>query len=165
MHFPVNAGLIFLMAKLTNDRYLVDTLSVVPCNQNSSPSGPLLKGTDGQPIPSWGYIQKTAQFQSKLFTSSFLQATVAGHILGVDFLRKFKVTVAQPNTVCLHCCCLACPLFAFSSPVNLAIFVQLPVVATSSQPPAISVHEVRTPEMKSSSFNFLENQSLSVSKG
>ncbi len=53
----------FLTDKLTNDRYLVDTgapLSIVPCNQNSSPSGPLLKEADGQPIPSWGFIQKTA---------------------------------------------------------------------------------------------------------
>jgi hypothetical protein len=83
-----NAGLIFLTDELTNDRYLVDTgatLSIVPCNQNSSPSGPLLKGADGQPIPSWGFIKKTVQFQGKLFTSTFLQAAVAGPILGIDF--------------------------------------------------------------------------------
>jgi hypothetical protein len=50
MHFPANAGLMFLTDELTNDRYLVDTratLSIVPCNQNSSPSGLLLKGADG----------------------------------------------------------------------------------------------------------------------
>ncbi len=50
MHFPANAGLIFLTDELTNDRYLVDTgatLSIVPCNKNSSPSGLLLKGADG----------------------------------------------------------------------------------------------------------------------
>jgi hypothetical protein len=55
MHFHTKAGLIFLTDELTNDRYLVDTgatLSIVPC----SPSGPLLKGTDGQPIPSWCFI-------------------------------------------------------------------------------------------------------------
>jgi hypothetical protein len=35
------------------------------------------------------------QFQGKLFTSTFLQAAVAGPFLGiVDFLRKFKVTVS-----------------------------------------------------------------------
>ncbi len=88
MHFPTNAGLIFLTDELTNDRYLVDTgatLSNVPCKQNSSPSGPLLKGVDGQPIPSWGFIQKTVQFHGKLFTSIFLQAAVAGPILGIDF--------------------------------------------------------------------------------
>jgi hypothetical protein len=61
MHFPANAGLIFLTDELTNDRYLVDsgaTLSIVPCTKTSSPSGSLLKGADGQPIPSWGFIQK-----------------------------------------------------------------------------------------------------------
>ncbi len=59
MHFPANVGLIFSTDELTNDRYLVDTgatLRIVPYNQNSSPSGPLLKGADGQPIPSWGFI-------------------------------------------------------------------------------------------------------------
>jgi hypothetical protein len=73
---------------LTNDRYLFDTgatLSIVPCSQNASPSGPLLKGADGQPIPSWGFIKKTVQFQGKLFTATFLQAAVAGPILGIDF--------------------------------------------------------------------------------
>jgi hypothetical protein len=52
MHFPANAGLIFLTDELTNDRYLVDTgatLSIVPCNQNSSPSGTLLRGQMGKP--------------------------------------------------------------------------------------------------------------------
>jgi hypothetical protein len=90
MHFPANAGLIFLTDELTIDRFLVDigaTLSIIPCTSNSSPSGSLLKGADGQPIPSWGFIQRTVQFQGKLFTS------VAGSILGIDFLRKFKVKV------------------------------------------------------------------------
>jgi hypothetical protein len=84
--------LFFSQTELTNDRYLVDTgatLSNVPCNQNSSPSGPLLRGADGQTIPSWGFVKKTEQFQGKLFISSFLQAAVAGPILGIDFLRKF----------------------------------------------------------------------------
>ncbi len=88
MHFPANAGLIFLTDELTNDRYLVDTgatLSIVPCNQNSSLSGPLLKGADGQPIPSWGFIKKTVQLQGKLFTATFLQAAVADPILGIAF--------------------------------------------------------------------------------
>jgi hypothetical protein len=51
IYFPANAGLIFLTDKLTNDRYLVDTgatLSIVPCNQNSNPSGPLLRGGGGR---------------------------------------------------------------------------------------------------------------------
>jgi hypothetical protein len=113
MHFPTNAGLIFLTDKLTIDRYLVDTgatLSNVPCNQNSSPSGPFLKGADGQPIPSWDFIQKTVQFQGKLFTSSFLQAAVAAPILGINFLRKFKVTVApEINQIQFACTAAASP--------------------------------------------------------
>jgi hypothetical protein len=67
MHFSANAGLIFLTNKLINDRYLVDTgttLRIVPCTANSSPSGPLLKGADGQPIPSWGFIQKLFSFRA-----------------------------------------------------------------------------------------------------
>jgi hypothetical protein len=88
MHFPANAGFIFLTDELTNNRYLVDTgatLSIVPCNQNSNPSGPLLRGADGQTIPSWGFIKKTVQFQGKLYTSSFLQAAVAGPFWALTF--------------------------------------------------------------------------------
>ncbi len=52
--FPSTAGLIFLTDELTNDRYLVDTgatCCIVPYTSNAGPSGPLLKGADGQPIP------------------------------------------------------------------------------------------------------------------
>ncbi len=66
-HFPANAGPIFLTDELTNDRYLVDTgatLSIVPCTANSSPSG--------QPIPSWGFIQKTVQGSGQTFHFQFL---------------------------------------------------------------------------------------------
>jgi hypothetical protein len=55
MLFPANARLIFRTGGLTRDRYLVDTgatLSMVPCNSKTTPSGPLLKEADGQPIPS-----------------------------------------------------------------------------------------------------------------
>jgi hypothetical protein len=100
MHFPANAVLMFLTDELTNDRNLIDTgatLSIVPCSQNSSPSGPLLKGADGQPIPSGGFIQKTVQFQGKLFTSHFLQATVAGPILGIDFKENSKSLFLQKS--------------------------------------------------------------------
>ncbi len=136
MHFPANAGLIFLTDELTNDRYLVDTgatLSIVPCNQNSSSSGPLLRGADGQTIPSWGFIQKTVQFQGKLFTSSFLQAAVAGPILGIDFLRKFKVTVApEINQIQFACTAAASPapkLPSAASPAPSCLFSSPPVPA------------------------------------
>ncbi len=178
MHFPANAGLIFLTDELTNDRYLVDTgatLSIVPCKLNSRPSGPLLKGADGQPIPSLGFIKKTVQFQGKLFTSTFLQAAVAGPILGIDFLRKFKVTVApEISQIQFACTKAASPassslLAAASSallslpsapPVPVLVPTQLPAQTNSSQPPAISAYVVRNPEVKSSSFGVRENQSI-----
>ncbi len=49
--------------------------------------------------PLLGFISKTVQFQGKLFTVIFLQATVAGPILGIDFLRKFRITVAETSQV------------------------------------------------------------------
>ncbi len=170
--------LIFLTDELTNDRYLVDTgatLSIVPCNLTSSPSGPLLKGADGKPISSWGFIQKTVQFQGKLFASTFLQATVAGPILGIDILRKFKITVApEISQIQFACTTVASPapscLFSAASsvlpclpslpPVPAPVPTQLPAATTSSQPPAISAHVVQNPEVKLSSFSLVENQSL-----
>jgi hypothetical protein len=99
----------FLTDELTNNRYLVATgatLNIVPCTSNSCPSGPLLNGADEQPIPSWGFVSKTFQFQGKLFTASLLQAAVAGPILGIDFLRKFRITVA-PETIQILFACMA----------------------------------------------------------
>jgi hypothetical protein len=109
MHFSANAGLIFLTDELTNDRYLVDTGATLfehcSLQPKFQPIWPLLKGEDGQPIPSWGFIQKSVQFQGKFLTSSFLQATVAGPIL-----KKFKVTVVpEINQIQFACTAAALP--------------------------------------------------------
>ncbi len=163
MHFPANAGLIFLADEFTNDRFLVETgatLSIIPCSSNSSPSGPLLKGADRQTIPSWGFIQRTVQFQGKLFTSSFLQAAVAGPILGIDFLRKFKVKVVPETSHVLFACTVAAspvpPRLPSSAPEAVPLYAR----PTSSQPPAIIAQLVRNPEVKSSSFSFRNDQSF-----
>jgi hypothetical protein len=74
MHFPANARLIFLTDELTRDRYLVDTgatLSIVPCTSKTTPSGPPLKGAHGQPIPSWGFVQKLSNSMANFFLCSF----------------------------------------------------------------------------------------------
>jgi hypothetical protein len=99
--------LIFLTDEPVNDKYLVDTgatLSIVPYSSNARTSGPLLKGADKQPIPSWGFVSETVQFMGKLFTANFLQAAVAGPILGIDFLRKFKISVAPETSQVLFAC-------------------------------------------------------------
>jgi hypothetical protein len=49
----------------------------------------------GKPSPLGVSFKKLCNSKAKKFlTSSFLQAAVAGPILGIDILRKFKVTVA-----------------------------------------------------------------------
>jgi hypothetical protein len=77
---------------MTNDKLLAETgatLGIVHHKSNSKPSDPLLRGGNTLPIPSLGFITKAVQFQGKLFTLRFLQATVAGSILVIDFLQRF----------------------------------------------------------------------------
>jgi hypothetical protein len=56
-----------------------------------------------------GFYPKTVQFQGKLFTSTFLQATVAGPILGIDILGKFIVIVSQEISQIHFACSAAAP--------------------------------------------------------
>ncbi len=128
---------------------------------------PFSKGQMANPSP-------LVQFQGKLFTSTFLQAAVAGPILGIDFLRKFKVIVspelsqvqfafsaAAPSAHILPSAALpALYCLSGSTPVPAPVLIQPPTATTSSQPPAISSYLVRNPEVKSSSFGFRENKSL-----
>jgi hypothetical protein len=44
---------------------------------------------------------------ANFFSSQFLQAAVAGPILGIDFLRKFKITVAPETSQILFACTAA----------------------------------------------------------
>ncbi len=99
---------------------------------------------------------------------------MASPILGIDFLRKFKVIVApEINQIQFACTAAASPApyltsvappdspCLFSSPLVPALVpIQLLAAATSSQPPAISAHKVQNPEVKSSSFSSRENKSL-----
>jgi hypothetical protein len=81
MLLPANAGLIFLTDELSHDRHLVDTgttLSVVPCNSKPTPSGPLIKGADGQPISSWGFVEKKCPISGQTFFYGVFASSVAG---------------------------------------------------------------------------------------
>jgi hypothetical protein len=124
------------------------------------------------------------QFQGKFFTSSFLQSAMAGPILGIDFLRKLKVTVVpEINQIQFACTAVALPapylplaaspalsllsadssassLLPTSTLVPAPVQIQLPAATTSSQPPPIFAHVVWNPKVKSSSFSSWENQSL-----
>jgi hypothetical protein len=61
-----------------------------------------------------GFRFKTVQFQGKLFTAKFLQVIVAGPILGIDFLRKFRITVAPETSQVLFACTANAPAAANS---------------------------------------------------
>ncbi len=174
----------FLTDELTNNRYLVDTwatLSIVSCSQNSSPSGPLLKGVDGQPFPSWGFIIKTA-VPRPTFHIQFLASrcgwSYSGHWL-LEKIQRQCFSRNQPNAVCLHCsdprpslACLQRPrppiihlqwLFLLSAALSASPLLPAttpPAAMTSFQPPAISAHVVWNPKVKSFSFSFRENQPM-----
>jgi hypothetical protein len=60
---------------------------------------PFSKLQMGSPSPLGVLLKKTVQFQGKLFTSTFLQSAVAGPILGIDFLRKLKVSVSVSSEI------------------------------------------------------------------
>jgi hypothetical protein len=68
----------------------------------------MVKAADALWDDTGGFITKTVHFQSKLFTATFLQA--AGPILGIDLLRKFKVTVSpEINQIQFACSAAASP--------------------------------------------------------
>jgi hypothetical protein len=50
---------------------------------------------------------KSVQFSGKLLTLHFLQATVVGPILGIDFLPKFKINVAPETSQVRFSCTVA----------------------------------------------------------
>jgi hypothetical protein len=106
---------------------------------------PFSKGQMANPSP-LGALLKKLQFQGKLFTSIFLQAAVAGPILGIDFLRKFKVIVSPELSQIQFACSAATP----SAHI-------LPSAAPSAHitPPAAP-----PASYCSSSFSFRENKSL-----
>ncbi len=83
-------------------------------------------------------FKKTVQFQGKLLTSSFLQAAVAGPILGIDFLRKFEVTVVPDiNQIQFACTAAALP----------ALFLPSAASPTPSLPSATARFQFQRPRL------------------
>jgi hypothetical protein len=84
-----------------------------------------------------GFSSQTVQFQGKMFTFSFLQAAVAGPILGIDFLGKLKITVATEISQILFAC-TAAPLPAkpfFLVLLSLSAATPAPLGPPDSSPP------------------------------
>ena len=76
--------------------FLVDTgssCSIIPFSSAEPPTGPLLKSANGQRILCWGQRRSTINFGGRHYPWIFLLAAVDFHIIGVDFLKKFKLLV------------------------------------------------------------------------
>jgi len=88
--------LVHIVDETSQRRFLVDTgaaYSIFPYSSPGKQSGPCLTGADGLHIPCWGERRLTLSFHGRLFVWPFLLAKVQFPIIGVDFLRHFKLLV------------------------------------------------------------------------
>jgi hypothetical protein len=88
--------LVHVVDQLTGRRFLVDTgaaFSIIPHSSSLPPSGRGIVGPTGQPIQCWGEKKVQIKLSGHLFEWTFLQAEVQMAILGMDFLRAFKLSV------------------------------------------------------------------------
>jgi hypothetical protein len=88
--------LVHIVDEASQRCFLVDTgaaYSIFPYFSPGKQSGPRLKDADGLHIPCWGERRLTLSFLGLLFVWPFLQAKVQFPIIGVDFLRHFKLLV------------------------------------------------------------------------
>jgi hypothetical protein len=96
--------LLFVLDRFSNRRFLVDTgasFSVFPHRSTAVPSGPHLSGPDGKNIPSWGPRRMRLTFGRRRFVWPFLLAAVRFPIIGMDFLKHFRLQVDPSNGVLL----------------------------------------------------------------
>jgi hypothetical protein len=88
--------LVHIVDQLSNRHFLIDTgasYSVFNHQSSALASGPRLIGQTGRPIPCWGERWLRLSFHGQIFTWTFLLAAVQFPIIGVDFLRHFRLLV------------------------------------------------------------------------
>jgi predicted aspartyl protease len=96
----VPGQLLHVTDRSSQRRFLVDTgasYSILPYRSADIPSGPPLMGPDGTSIPCWGRRRVQLEFGRRRFTWDFLLAAVSFPIIGVDFLKHFKILVDPAN--------------------------------------------------------------------
>jgi transposase InsO family protein len=104
--------LIHVHDRSTQQRYLVDTgatYSILPFSSPAHPTGPSLVGPDGRQIPCWGRRRVHLEFGRRRFVWSFLLAAVKFPIIGVDFLKHYRLLVDPANSRLLACPPLTSP--------------------------------------------------------
>ena len=87
--------LVHVECQLTARRYLVDTgatFSLVPHKSSKIPAGqPRLIGPNGLPIKCWGEERRRLHIDGRQFEWEFLLGDVTFPMLGVDFLRAYRL--------------------------------------------------------------------------
>jgi hypothetical protein len=88
--------LLHIVDESTQRGFLVDTgaaYSIFPFSSPGKQSGPRLTGADGLHIPCWGERRLSLVLHGCRFEGPFLLARVQFPIIGMDFLRHFKLLV------------------------------------------------------------------------
>jgi hypothetical protein len=86
----------FLRDSYNQLNFLVDSrasLSIIPISSSQTPLGPKLLESNGASIPTWGFQTKTIKTGTNTFEQEFFLAKVAIPILGIDFFRKFQLSI------------------------------------------------------------------------
>ncbi len=118
--------------------FLVDTgasFSIYPFSSKAAPTGPTLLGPAGKLIPCWGEKSISLQFNNRKFTWTFLLAAVSFSIIGVDFLRHFKLLIdPAANRLVDTATCQAFPTVS-----SLAMPAATAVAATTASPQSVVI--------------------------
>jgi hypothetical protein len=88
--------LVHMVDQFSGRRFLVDTgaaFSIIPHSSSLPASGRGIVGPTGLPIKCWGEREVQLKLSGQCFKWIFLQAEVQMAILGIDFLRAFKLSV------------------------------------------------------------------------
>jgi hypothetical protein len=88
--------LFFITDAVSSRRFLVDTgssFSLLPYTSRQRQHGPVLRAADGCRILCWGFADVPIKQEGEPYTWSFLRAAVKFPILGIDFLRHFRLLV------------------------------------------------------------------------
>jgi hypothetical protein len=150
----VPGSLVHIVNQLSNRRFLVDTgasYSIFPHTSAATPSGPRLRGAAGQLIPCWGEKTFDLSFQGRQFSWTFLLAAVSFPIIGVDFLRHFKLMVDPAANALVDKC--SRESFATVSTLTAA-------AAAAGGPPPAALIGHRHPQSPASSVTGLSQQRI-----
>ena len=104
------SDLLYIKDRVSSLEFLVDTgseVSIIPfsskVHSNLNSVNIHLFGANGSAIRTYGSIHKCVKFSDKLdFSFTFIVADVQQPILGIDFMKKFKLSVSPCNQSLIH---------------------------------------------------------------